>query len=88
LASILLLFVLRHFIDVDIQVFAIDNQTKIKQKKSKIFDQMQALNLKEEAAKLETQLESSCHDLKLSKGEPVPSSRTHTSIYAYSKAEL
>lgn len=37
---------------------------------------MQALNLKEEAAKLETQLESSCHDLKLYKGEPVPS-RTH-----------
>ena len=32
----------------------------------------QALNLKEEAAKLELQLESSCNDLKMSEGELVP----------------
>ena len=40
----------------------------------------QALNLKEEAAKLESQLESSCNDLKMSEGELVPSTRPSISV--------
>ncbi len=42
----------------------------------------QALNLKEEAAKLESQLESSCNDLKMSEGELVPSTRPSISVVA------
>jgi hypothetical protein len=42
----------------------------------------QALNLKEEAAKLESQLESSCNDLKMSEGELVPSTWPSISVVA------